>query len=72
MRKPIAFLSALGLVAIMAASPASAIPITYIEKATATGSLGGTSFSSVTITLTMRPCPTRRSPTGALATSAMG
>jgi hypothetical protein len=55
MHKPIAFLSILGLVvtgAITAAAPASAIPITYTEQATATGSLGGTPFNA-TIVLTM-------------------
>jgi hypothetical protein len=49
LHKPIAFLSVLGLVAastIIAASPASAIPITYTEQVTATGSLGGTPFSA--------------------------
>jgi len=55
MHKPTRFLSALGLVVtstIIAASPASAIPITYTEQATATGTLGGSPFSA-TIVLTM-------------------
>jgi hypothetical protein len=55
MRKSIGFLSALGLVVtstIIAGSPAFAVPITYTEEATATGSLGGTPFSG-TVLLTM-------------------
>ncbi len=56
MRKPIRFLPALGLVVastIVAGSPAFAIPITYTEQVTGTGSLGGVVFSNASIVLTM-------------------
>jgi hypothetical protein len=55
MCKSIGFLSALGLVVastIVAGSPAFAIPITYTEQATATGTLGGVPFDG-TVLLTM-------------------
>jgi hypothetical protein len=53
MRKPITFLPALALsvAAISGATPAFAGLITYTETASATGTLGGTSFTSVTLTM---------------------
>jgi hypothetical protein len=56
MRKPTGFLSALVLgvgSTIIAASPSFAIPITYTEQATATGSLDGQSFTSTNVVLSM-------------------
>jgi hypothetical protein len=57
MRKPTIFLPALALGvaggAISAAAPSLAMPITYTESVTASGSLGGTPFSSALVTLTM-------------------
>jgi hypothetical protein len=38
---------------IIASSPAGAIPITYTEQVTATGSLGGVAFTDASIVLTM-------------------
>jgi len=56
MRNPIGFLPALGLViasTIVAGSPAYAVPITYTETDTASGSLGGVAFTNASIVLTM-------------------
>ena len=55
-RKATRFLSALVLGvagAIIATSPSFAIPITYTEQATATGSLDGQSFTSANVELSM-------------------
>src|ERR1700680_4049411 len=56
MRKPATFLPALALRAagaILGAAPSLAVPITYTETATATGSLNGVSFTNATVTLKM-------------------
>jgi PEP-CTERM motif len=45
------FLGAAG--AISAATPSLAVPITYTEQATATGSLGGVNFTDASVLLTM-------------------
>jgi hypothetical protein len=55
MRRSAGFLPALGLglaAAVSAAAPSLAMPITYTEQATASGSLGGVSFNTA-VTLTM-------------------
>lgn len=56
MRKPATFLPALALGvagAISAATPSLAVPVTYIEQAIATGSLGGVAFTDANVVLTM-------------------
>jgi hypothetical protein len=56
MRKQATFLPALALGAagaILSATPSSAVPITYTEQVTASGSLGGTPFTNATVKLTM-------------------
>ncbi|MBV8507146.1 MAG: hypothetical protein JOZ11_15230 [Alphaproteobacteria bacterium] len=56
MRKRATFLPALALGAagvILSATPSFAVPITYTEQVTASGSLGGTPFFNATVTLTM-------------------
>jgi hypothetical protein len=56
MRKPTTFLPALALGiagAISVVAPALAVPITYTEQATATGSLGGVGFTDASVLLTM-------------------
>jgi hypothetical protein len=56
MRRPVTFLPALALGAagaISAAAPSLAVPITYTETATATGSLNGVAFTNATILLMM-------------------
>lgn len=56
MRNPIGFLPVLGLViasTIDAGCPAYAVPITYTETDTASGSLGGVAFTNASIVLTM-------------------
>lgn len=56
MRKSIRFMPALALGiagAILHGNSAVATPITYVEDATATGSLGGVAFTDATVTLTM-------------------
>jgi hypothetical protein len=55
MRRSAGFLAALGVgavAAVSAAAPSLAVPITYTEQATASGSLGGVSFNTA-VTLTM-------------------
>lgn len=57
MPKPIRIFPVLALAlagAVMAASPAFAVPITYTEQATATIHLGGVVFTNASIVLTMR------------------
>jgi hypothetical protein len=58
MRKTGAFLPALALGIAGAISggapPSLAVPITYIEQATASGSLGGLTFTDASVTLTMQ------------------
>jgi len=56
MRKPIRFLPVLGLVVAsttLVGPPAFAVPITYTETDTATGSLNGVAFTDANIVLTM-------------------
>jgi hypothetical protein len=56
MRRPTTFLPALALGvvgAISIAAPSLAVPITYTEQATATGSLGGVDFNDASVLLTM-------------------
>ena len=56
MHKPTPFLAAvvLGIAgAILGVSSTLAAPITYTEQATASGSLGGTTFTNASVTLTM-------------------
>jgi hypothetical protein len=56
MRKPTRFLSTLVLGAagaISVATPSLAATITYTEQATASGSLGGTTYTNASVTLTM-------------------
>jgi hypothetical protein len=56
MRKTATFLPALALGvagAISVATPSLAVPITYIEQATASGSLGGIMFTNASVTLRM-------------------
>ena len=52
MRKPTGFLSALVMgvgSTIIAASPSFAIPITYTEQATATGTFNGVAFTNASV-----------------------
>lgn len=56
MRKTAAFIPALALGiagAISAATPSLAVPIAYVEQATASGSLGGITFTNASVTLGM-------------------
>ena len=56
MRKPATILAALGVGvtgALLGATPAFAVPITYTEQAVGSGSLDGVAFTDATVVLTM-------------------
>ncbi|MGA8548982.1 MAG: PEP-CTERM sorting domain-containing protein [Stellaceae bacterium] len=56
MRKPATILAALGVgltAALLGATPAFAVPITYTEQAVASGSLDGVAFTDAAVVLTM-------------------